>query len=143
MSAIYGNADFQNVVLTVLACVVLGVIAWCIYTFIRAIFFFIFSGAKDENKKKWWNSIRFMIIGVVLTIVLLFFVPTVLKRMNVPEYDIYSPKNIFNRAGTVITSIFGLGDVIKQSQTNNQYNGNMYYDTTPAVQQPSSAGYQL
>ena len=84
-----------------------------------------------------------MIIGVVLTIVLLFFVPTVLKRMNVPEYDIYSPKNIFNRAGTVITSIFGLGDVIKQSQTNNQYNGNMYYDTTPAVQQPSSAGYQL
>lgn len=143
MSAIYGNADFQNAVLTVLACVVLAVLVWCIYTFIRAIFFFIFSGTKEENKKKWWNSIRFMIIGVVLTILLLFFVPTVLRRMNVPEYNVYSPRNIFNRAWTVITSVFKLGDVVKKSQENNQYNGNMYFDTTPEVQQPSSAGYQL
>lgn len=143
MSSIYGNADFQNVILTVLACVVLAVILWCLYTFIRAIFFFIFSGAKEENKKKWWNSIRFMIIGVVLTIVLLFLVPTVLKRMNVPDYDVYSPRNIFTRVGTVISSVFKLWDVIQNSQLNNQYNGNMYYDTTPDLQQPSSEWYQL
>jgi hypothetical protein len=63
--------------------------------------------------------------------------------MNVPNYNVYSPKNIFNRAGTVLGSLFKLGDVVKKSQLNNQYNGNMYYDTTPEVQQPSSAGYQL
>ena len=143
MSAIYGNADFQNVVLTVLACVVLAVFVWCIYTFIRAIFFFIFSGAKDENKKKWWSSIRFMIIGVILTIVLLFLVPTVLRWMNVPDYTIYSPRNIFGKAGDIMNSVFRLGNIVQKSQLNNQYNGNMYFDSTPAVQQPSSAGYQL
>jgi hypothetical protein len=84
-----------------------------------------------------------MIIGVILTIILLFFVPTVLKRMNVPDYDIYSPKNIFSRAGNVMTSLFKLGNVDQKSQLNNEYRGNMYYDTTPNLQQPTSAGYQL
>lgn len=143
MSAIYSNADFQNVVLTVLACVVLAVFVWCLYTFIRAIFFFIFSGAKDENKKKWWSSIRFMLIGVILTVVLLLLVPTVLRWMNVPDYTVYSPKNIFGKAWELLNSVFKLGNVLQKSQLNNQYNGNMYYNTTPAVQQPSSAGYQL
>lgn len=84
-----------------------------------------------------------MIIWVILTIILLFFVPTVLKRMNVPDYDVYSPRNIFTRVGTVISSVFKLWDVIQNSQLNNQYNGNMYYDTTPEVQQPSNEWYQL
>ena len=52
MNAIYSNADFQNVILTVLALVVLLVIGGCFYTFIRAIILFIFSHSKEENKKK-------------------------------------------------------------------------------------------
>ncbi|MFA7718184.1 MAG: hypothetical protein WC875_05715 [Candidatus Absconditabacterales bacterium] len=143
MTSIYDQATFQNVILTILACVILAVVLGCLYTFIRAIFFFIFSGAKEENKKKGWNSIRFMIIGVILTIVLLFLVPTVLKWMNVPKYNVYTPKNIFNKAGGVVNYIFNLGNVIKESQLQNEYRGNMYYDTTPDVQEPSSDGYQL
>lgn len=143
MSPLYNNSDFQNVIITVFACVVLAVLIWCIYTFIRAIFFFIFSWAKDENKKKWRNSIRFMIIGIILTILLLFFVPTVLKRMNVPDYDIYTPRAIFGKAWDVINSIFKLGKVVEKSQLNNQYRGDMYYDTTPDLQQPSAEWYQL
>ena len=84
-----------------------------------------------------------MIIGVILTVVLLFLVPTVLRWMNVPDYAIYSPKNIFGKAGDIVNSVFKLGNVVQKSQLNNQYNGNMYFDSTPAVQQPSSAGYQL
>jgi hypothetical protein len=78
-----------------------------------------------------------------LTIVLLFLVPTVLMWMNVPKYDVYTPKNIFNKAGTVVNYLFKLGNVVQKSQIQNQYRGNMYFDTTPAVQQPSSNGYQL
>jgi len=52
MNAIYSNADFQNVILTVLALVVILVIVGCIYTFIRAIIMFVFSHNKEENKKK-------------------------------------------------------------------------------------------
>jgi len=143
MNAIYGNASFQNIILTVLACVVLCIVGWCIYTFVRAIFFFIFSGVKDENKKKWWSSIRFMIVGILLTIVLLFFVPNVLKRMHIPGYDIYTPGNILNKAWDVLGTVFKLGDVVKESQQNNEYRGNMYYDTTPDLQKPSSEWYQL
>jgi formate hydrogenlyase subunit 3/multisubunit Na+/H+ antiporter MnhD subunit len=126
MNAVYANADFQNVILTVLALVVILVIVGCIYTFIRAIIMFIFSHSKEENKKKGWNSIRFMIIGVILTIVLLFLIPVVLKRMKVPKYDVYSPTNIFSRAGELITGLFSLGNVIKQSQQNSQYRGELY-----------------
>jgi len=52
MNSIYANADFQNVILTVLALVVILVIVGCIYTFIRAIILFIFAHNKEENKKK-------------------------------------------------------------------------------------------
>jgi|GEM_PF-3189526 hypothetical protein len=52
MNAIYDNADFQNVILTVLALVVLMVLVGVIYTFVRAIIMFIFSHNKEENKKK-------------------------------------------------------------------------------------------
>lgn len=138
MNAIYSNADFQNVILTVLALVVLLVIIWCIYTFIRAIILFVFSHSKEENKKKWRNSIRFMIIGVVLTIVLLFLVPTVLRRMNVPKYDVYTPSNIFSRAGELVNGLFNLGNVIKQSQQSSQYNGQLFQniDSTSNSQLP-------
>jgi len=132
MNAIYSNADFQNVILTVLALVVLMVAVWCVYTFIRAIILFIFSPTKEENKKKWRNSIRFMIIGVILTIVLLLLVPLVLKRMKVPKYDVYTPTNIFSRAGELVNGLFNLGNVIQKSQQNSQYNGQLYQNITPS-----------
>lgn len=138
MNAIYDNANFQNVILTVLALVVLLVIVWCIYTFIRAIIMFIFSHSKEENKKKWRNSIRFMIIGVILTIVLLFLVPVVLKRMKVSKYDTYTPTNIFSRAGELVNWLFNLGNFIKQSQSNSQYRGEYYDGTVNTSTSPQS-----
>lgn len=132
MNALYSNANFQNVILTVLALVVLLVIVWCIYTFIRAIILFVFAHGKEENKKKWRNSIRFMIIGVILTIVLLFLIPVVLRRMKVPQYDTYTPKNIFSKAGELTTGLFNLGDIIKQSQEQSEYRGQFYQNITPS-----------
>jgi multisubunit Na+/H+ antiporter MnhB subunit len=104
------------------------VLVGVIYTFVRAIIMFIFSHNKEENKKKWWNSIRFMIIGIILTIVLLLLIPTVLKWMKVPKYDIYTPKNVFGRAWELVNLLFDLGNIVKQSQENSQYNGQLYQD---------------
>ncbi len=132
MNAIYTSASFQNVILTVLALVVILVIVGCLYTFVRAIIMFVFAHNKEDNKKKWWNSIRFMIIGVILTIVLLFLVPTILRWMKVPSYDLYTPTNVFGRAGELINGLFDLGDIIKESQENSQYRGEMYYDVDPS-----------
>lgn len=143
MTSIYANADFQNVILTILACVILAVLLWCIYTFIRAIFFFIFAGTKEDYKKKWWSSIRFMIIGMIMTVLLLFLVSPILKLMHVPQYTTYTSKNVINKAGDVLEYIFKLGNVIKKSQEESQYRGQMYFDTTPDLQEPSSTDYQL
>ncbi|MCX6823737.1 MAG: hypothetical protein NT085_01285 [candidate division SR1 bacterium] len=147
MNAIYSNANFQNVILTVLALVVLLVIVGCIYTFIRAIIMFVFSHSKEENKKKGRNSIRFMIIGVILTVLLLFLVPLVLRLMKVPKYDVYTPVNVFGRAGELVNGLFGLGNVIKQSQQNSQYNGQLYDSnvdsTSPTVDSVPNSQYSL
>jgi len=67
-----------------------------------------------------------MIIWVILTVLLLFLIPTVLRRMKVPEYDVYTPSNIFSRAGELVNWLFDLGNIIKESQENSQYNGQIY-----------------
>ncbi len=87
---------------------------------------FIFSNNKEENKKKWRNSIRFMIIGVVLTIVLLFLVPVVLWWMKVPESSTYTPANVFGRSAELVKWAFNLGNFIQQSQKNSEYRGELY-----------------
>ena len=139
MPDIYKQASFQNIILTILAVIVIIIILWCIYTFIRAIFFFIFSHNKDEYKKKWQSSIRFMLIGIILTIVLLLLIPTLFKLMNIPDYQTYTTKSIFQRAGKLMNSIFNLGDIIKESQNNNQYKWDLYYDTNSnAIETDSS-----
>jgi len=142
MNAVYTNTNFQNIILTVLAIIVIIVLLWSLYTFIRSIILFVFSHSKEENKKKWWNGIRFMIIGVILTIVLLFLVPVVLKWMRVPEYDTYTTKNVFNRVWDLIRWVFDLGDIIQKSQENSEYRGDFYYklDSSP---QPIKDEYSL
>ncbi|MDR2190069.1 MAG: hypothetical protein LBP53_02535 [Candidatus Peribacteria bacterium] len=69
------NTMFQSaedIILFVLALAVLVVFFGCIYAFFRAIFLFIFSKGEDAKVKAAWNSIRYMIIGLFLTIMLLF-----------------------------------------------------------------------
>lgn len=144
MNAMYTNSSFQNLILTILALVVIIVLLGSVYTFIRSIILFVFSHNKEENKKKWWNSIRFMIIGIILTIFLLIMVPVVLKRMKVPAYETYKTTNIFNRVGTLVNGVFNLWDVIKKSQKNSEYRGDMYYKLdSPDVIDPVNDTYTL
>jgi len=98
MPDIYKQLTFEYIVLTVFAVLVLAVLIGCIYAFVRAIVMFIFSHGDPEKIKKAWSSIRFMILGIFLTISLLFVFPLVFKLMKVPNAEEYSAKNIFLRA---------------------------------------------
>jgi uncharacterized membrane protein len=62
-----------------LAFLVIIIFCGAIYAFIRSIFLFIFSQGDPENKKKARDRVRFMIIGLVMTIGLLFIFPLGLK----------------------------------------------------------------
>ena len=52
MNAMYTNSNFQDLILTILALVVIIVLLGSVYTFIRSIILFIFSHNKEEKKKK-------------------------------------------------------------------------------------------
>lgn len=130
------QATIENIILTVLALIVIAICIWCIYAFVRAIFLFIFSQWKEDKIKAAWNSIRYMIMGIILTIVLLFFFPLIFKFMNVQWYEIYSARNIFNKSWELIKSVSGLWNIIRESQQDMKYRGQLYYDTDSS---PSSS----
>ena len=128
MPDIYKQATLEDILLTVFAIIVIIVLAGCLYAFFRAIFFFIFSGGKEEQKKKWWNSVRFMVIWVILSIGLLISFPYVLKSMNVELTEDYSTKKVFNKAWDLFKKIFEITRIVKESQLENEFRWNMYYD---------------
>lgn len=133
MSPTYGQDTISNIILFILAALVILIVAGCIFSFVRAIFFFIFSQWKEEKIKKAWNSIRYMIIWIFLTAALLFLFPLIFKRIWIADYDKYTAKNIFAKAWTILSSLFELKDVIKDSQEMNKYNWQLYYDTNTKI----------
>jgi len=129
MPDVYKQITFENIVLTVLAVVVLAVCIGCVYAFVRAIIGFIFSHGDAEKIKKAYTSIRFMILGMFLTITLLFVFPLVFKWMKIPNAEDYTAKWIFNRVGEIIKSLSTMWTWLKDYQTDQQ---NPY--TPPASQ---------
>lgn len=72
------------------------------------------------------NWIRFMIIGVIMTIVLLFFFPLSFKYMWVQWYDNFSAKNIFVRVSEIFTKILTMREELQE--INQTWWWNMYMD---------------
>ena len=128
MTGASGPDTVADIILFVLAAMVILIAAWCIFSFVRAIFFFIFSQGKDEKIKKAWNSIRYMIIWIFLTVILLFVFPLIFRWVGLENYGKYTAKNIFNKAWDILRGAFKLKDVIKESQEMNKYNEQLYYE---------------
>ncbi len=123
-----GSNSIQNIILLILAIVIIAISVWSIYAFIRSIILFIFSQWKEEKIKKARNSIRYMIMWIFLTVFMLFLFPLVFKRMGIEDYEEYSAKNIFNKAWEVLEKTLQIQDIIKESQKENEYRDNLYYD---------------
>lgn len=128
MPEIYEYSTVENIILTILAVIVIMISIWAMYAFFRAIFLFIFSGGDDEKIKSAWSSIRFMIIWLTLTILILFLFPFVLQWMKLPNSDTFNANNIFAKAWEIIEWTFSFKDVVQESQIKNQYEWNLYYD---------------
>ncbi len=109
----YNTTNIPRVVLTVLAGMIIMILWWCIYVFIRAIFLLIFSYSDEWNKTKAANSIRYMIIWLVMCLFFLFFFPILFKQVKVVWYEYYTPRNVFVRAGEIIKELFSITTIIK------------------------------
>lgn len=119
---------FEELVLYLLGGLVLVILAGCIYSFLRAIFFFIFSKWEEKQIKAAWDSIRYMILGLFFTVMLIFISPTLLKFMHLQGAERYEAKSIFAYMGKILSGLGRLGNIITESQLNNQYNGDFYYN---------------
>ena len=94
-----------DIILFVFALIVLAVLVWCIRAFFYAIFSLIFS---KWDKWKFNTSvycIRYMIIWLFLTVMVLFVAPTLLKVFGVPNPENYSAKFIFVKVGNIISCV--------------------------------------
>jgi len=94
-----------DVILFVFALIVLVVLVWCLWAFFYAIFSFIFSKWDDAKVKRAWNAIRYMIIGLFITVMLLFVWPAILRLFGVQNADEYAVKNIFIKVGNIVNCV--------------------------------------
>lgn len=96
----------EDLVLFILAIVILVVFIGCIYAFFRAIILFIFSQGAEDKIKKARDTIRYMLIGLFATVLLLFFGPTLIKRFSSDKVDtsVYTVKNVFTKMGDIVST---------------------------------------
>lgn len=99
------TANPADVILLVFALIVLVVLVWCVWAFFYAVFLFIFSKWDDSKVKSAWNCIRYMIIWLFITVMLLFIAPTVLKVFGMRNYENYSAKYIFIKVGNIVNCV--------------------------------------
>ena len=98
---------------TVIALVVIAVFFMAIVSFLMAIRDFVRSEWEEAEKKKWWNRIRFMMIGVILTIIFLIIFPLFLRQLWVINYEMFAAPNIFTRVGKILNYILTLWSQIQ------------------------------
>jgi len=92
------NDLMTNLILNLLAILVLLVFLGVLYAIIYAIFMFVFSWWDEAKIKKAWNSIRYSLLGFLLTLLILFAIPWFLRYIQVPWYKSYSSSAIFKTA---------------------------------------------
>lgn len=102
-------SSIEDIILTILAILVIVILLGTIYSIVRAIIQFIFSNWDSEKIKKAWNSIRYTIIGIIVTIFLLFFLPMIFQRISPSSWINYSAKNILNRSMDLWRKILSIG----------------------------------
>lgn len=128
-TAMYGSTSgIEGLILTVLAILIILIFGGAIYAFFLAIRLFIFSGWDEEKIKQAWTSIRFMILGILMTLAFLFLFPLLFKSMKVPGYQAYTAQNIFRQASAVIKLVLSFG---KDATIIYRTNSSTSSDTTP------------
>jgi len=116
------TANPADVILLIFALIVLVVLVWCIWAFFYAVFLFIFSRWDDSKVKTARNAIRYMIIWLFITVMLLFIAPTLLNIFRVPNPENYSAKYIFVKVGNIVSCVsLWITEVITDYPNNNPF----------------------
>jgi len=123
----YKNDLMSNLILNILAWMVLIVFVWVIYAIVYAIVMFIFSWWDEAKIKKAWNSIRYSLLWFILTLIILFAVPWILRTLHVPWYNLYTSTNIFKTSKLWLNKIIWLFEQNKWNTIPNNINPDWNY----------------
>jgi formate hydrogenlyase subunit 3/multisubunit Na+/H+ antiporter MnhD subunit len=115
---------------TVIAAAVAAIFIMAIVSFLLAIWEFVRSEWEEESKKKWWNRIRFMMIGILLTIFFLFAFPLLVKYLGIEWYELFNAQNIFARIGELMNQILNIWAEAKNYYTQWSFSLQDSMDTT-------------
>lgn len=153
MPDIYKQTTIEEIILTAFAIVIIFLFLGCLSSFFRGIFFFIFWWGKEDQKKKWRNSIRFMIIWLIISIWLLIAFPYAIRASGIQSSsgieskDVYSTKKVFAKAWELFKKMFELWTIIKASQKSNETSWRLFYDinwsTNPNTTTSTNSNYDL
>lgn len=101
-----GYVDIANLFLTAIAITVIIIFGGSLYSFLYGIFLLIFSRWAEENLKKAFNSFRFALLGILLTLFLLFVFPFILQKIGVSQANQFTADKVFQKASAIIRFIF-------------------------------------
>lgn len=108
-------------VLTIISGLIIIIFAGSIYWFFRSIYLFIFSGGDPEKVKQAWNGIRYMVLGIFLTLIFLFIFPVLFKKLWLPWHEAYTAQNIFRFTSWFLRSILDFGKEVSTGETPYQW----------------------
>ncbi len=108
-------------VLTIISGLIIMIFWWSIYGFFRSIYLFIFSGGDPEKVKQAWNGIRYMVLGIFLTLIFLFVFPILFKKLWLPGHEAYTAQNIFKFTSGFLRSILDFGKEVSTGQNPYQW----------------------
>jgi Na+-driven multidrug efflux pump len=90
--------SIEDILLTILAILVIMILVGTIYSIVSAIISFVFSNGDNDKIKKAWNGIRYAILGLIMTVLLLFIFPIIFQRLWANTTTNYSARAILERA---------------------------------------------
>ncbi len=105
----------HDILLTAFAVLVLIILWGCIYALLVAIFRFVFAWWDADKVKSAYNSIRYMIIGLLFTAFLLFIFPLLFKLIQIPDYEFFTARNIFARVWEIIQYVFQIWGLAREN----------------------------
>lgn len=124
----YQNDLMSNLILNILAWMVLIVFVWVIYAIAYAVIMFIFSWWDETKIKKAWNSIRYSLLWFILTLIILFAIPWILRTLHVPWYKLYTSTNIFKTSKLWLNKIIWVFEQNKWNTVPNDITPNWDYN---------------
>jgi len=121
----------DTLLLTIISILIIIIFWWSMYAFFHAIFLFIFSAWDNDKIKQAWNSIRFMILWILLTLFFLFIFPIIFQRLNLPNYEKFKADAIFRHTGELLSGLFSFWkDAVNQYNDSGWNIGNPYIGTS-------------